>query len=88
MTTDNPDHDFDFAPTLEETLKQHCRLLEAELQEMGEELHVSRQKVATLAVMWSAVRSELSQAESEVDRLRAQIHERVSTQSNIDNVAQ
>jgi hypothetical protein len=41
-STNNLDHDFNFVPTVEETLKQHCRLLEAELQEMGEELQASR----------------------------------------------
>lgn len=49
--------------TREELLEQRCRLLENELVVMGEELKASREKIATLVLMWTGIRNDLRQAE-------------------------
>lgn len=58
--------DGDFEPffTMEDTLTQQCRLLETEVAELNSELAASREKVATLVLMWTATRGELSKAEN------------------------
>ena len=57
--------DSDFEPffTMEDTLTQQCRLLETEIFELHGELATSREKIATLVLMWTATRGELSKAE-------------------------
>lgn len=45
----------------EELLEQQCLLLESELLVMGEELSASREKIATLVLMWTGIKNELLQ---------------------------
>ncbi|WP_019437105.1 hypothetical protein [Pseudomonas putida] len=58
--------------TREELLEQQCSLLENELSEMGAELAASREKIATLVLMWSGVKNELRQAEARLASLKWQ----------------
>lgn len=57
----------------EELLEQQCLLLESELAVMGEELTASREKIATLVLMWTGVKAELQQAESELTQARYEL---------------
>lgn len=57
----------------EELLEQQCLLLESELAVMGEELTASREKIATLVLMWTGIRNELRQAEDELSKARYQL---------------
>ena len=57
----------------EELLEQQCLLLENELAVMGEELTASREKIATLVLMWTGVKSELQRAETELTQARYQL---------------
>ncbi|MGJ7547603.1 hypothetical protein [Pseudomonas alloputida] len=57
----------------EELLEQQCVLLENELGVMGEELKASREKIATLVLMWTGIRNELHQAEEELRQARHQL---------------
>lgn len=57
----------------EELLEQQCLLLEGELAVMGEELTTSREKIATLVLMWTGIKSELRQAEAELSVARRQL---------------
>ncbi|WP_367599191.1 hypothetical protein [Pseudomonas fulva] len=57
----------------EELLEQQCLLLENELAVMGEELTASREKIATLVLMWTGVKAELQRAESELTRARYEL---------------
>lgn len=57
----------------EELLQQHCLLLENELAVMGEELTASREKIATLILMWTGLKDELRHAEEELDQARYQL---------------
>ncbi|MGO3987236.1 hypothetical protein ABI582_23030 [Pseudomonas sp. SAS7] len=56
----------------EELLEQQCLLLENELVVMGEELTASREKIATLVLMWTGIKNELRQAEVELSEARQQ----------------
>ncbi|WP_434120373.1 hypothetical protein [Pseudomonas fortuita] len=60
----------------EELLEQQCLMLENELAIMGEELTASCEKIATLVLMWTGVRNELRQAESELCQAKGQLQER------------
>jgi len=60
--------------TREELLEQRCRLLENELVVMGEESKASREKIATLVLMWTGIRNDLRQAEEELRQTRHQLH--------------
>lgn len=57
----------------EELLEQQCLLLESELLVMGEELSASREKIATLVLMWTGIKNELRQAEVELSKARQQL---------------
>lgn len=57
----------------EELLEQQCLLLESELLVMGEELSASREKIATLVLMWTGIKNELLQAEVELSEARQQL---------------
>ncbi|WP_313455565.1 hypothetical protein [Pseudomonas sp.] len=57
----------------EELLEQQCLLLEGELAVMGEELTASREKIATLVLMWTGVKAELQKAEIELTQARYQL---------------
>ncbi|MCC9009414.1 hypothetical protein K7A70_24890 [Pseudomonas putida] len=57
----------------EELLEQQCLLLENELAVMGEELTASREKIATLVLMWTGVKAELQKAETELTQARYQL---------------
>jgi hypothetical protein len=57
----------------EELLEQQCLLLESELAVMGEELTASREKIATLVLMWTGVKAELQKAETELTQARYQL---------------
>ncbi|MFG0393021.1 hypothetical protein ACF8LH_04235 [Pseudomonas sp. zbq_4] len=57
----------------EELLKQQCLLLENQLVAMGEELTASREKIATLVLMWTGIRNDLRQAEEELRQARHQL---------------
>ncbi|WP_444758084.1 hypothetical protein [Pseudomonas sp. A014] len=57
----------------EELLEQQCLLLESELALMGEELTASREKIATLVLMWTSIKNELRQAEAELSKARYQL---------------
>ena len=57
----------------EELLEQQCLLLESELVLMGEELTASREKIATLVLMWTSIKNELRQAEAELSKARYQL---------------
>lgn len=57
----------------EELLEQQCLLLESELLVMGEELSASREKIATLVLMWTGIKNELRQAEVELSKVRQQL---------------
>jgi hypothetical protein len=57
----------------EELLEQQCLLLESELAVMGEELTASREKIATLVLMWTGVKAELQKAETELTHARYQL---------------
>ena len=57
----------------EELLEQQCLLLESELAVMGEELTASREKIATLVLMWTGVKAELQKAEIELTQARYQL---------------
>ncbi|WP_234454430.1 hypothetical protein [Pseudomonas sp. LAM2023] len=57
----------------EELLEQQCLLLESELAVMGEELSASREKIATLVLMWTGVRNEVRQAEAELSQAKNQL---------------
>jgi hypothetical protein len=57
----------------EELLEQQCLLLESELLVMGEELSASREKIATLVLMWTGIKNELRQAEVELSEVRQQL---------------
>jgi len=59
--------------TREELLEQQCLLLESELDVMSEELAGSREKIATLILMWSGVRSELRRAEAELNAMKYEL---------------
>ena len=59
----------------EELLQQRCLLLEHELAEMGGELSVSREKIATLVVMWTGMRDELRCVGKELAQARWQLAE-------------
>ena len=52
----------------EELLAQQCLFLESELAVMGEELTASREKIATLVLMWTGIRNDLCQVEEELGR--------------------
>jgi hypothetical protein len=52
-----------FSPA--ELLEHQCLLLESELLVMGEELSASREKIATLVLMWTGIKNELRQTEVE-----------------------
>lgn len=67
-----PDDRFTFF-SREELLEQQCLLLESELAVMGEELTASREKIATLVLMWTGVKAELQQAESELTQARYEL---------------
>lgn len=69
-------NDGSFEPffTMEDTLIQQCRLLETEISELHGELATSREKIATLVLMWTATRGELATAEQ---RLR-EAHDTIS----------
>ena len=62
----------------EELLEQQCLMLENELAIMGEELTASREKIATLVLMWTGVRNELRQAEAELCQAKGQLQERAA----------
>lgn len=64
--------DGDFEPffTMEDTLTQQCRLLETEISELHGELATSREKIATLVLMWTATRAELATAEQSLTEAR------------------
>lgn len=49
-------------------------LLERELAVMGEELTASREKIATLVLMWMGIKSEPRQAEAELSKARRQLN--------------
>ncbi|WP_256818924.1 hypothetical protein [Pseudomonas putida] len=57
----------------EELLEQQCLLLESELAVMGEELTASCEKIATLVMMWTGVKAELQNAETELTQARYQL---------------
>jgi len=57
----------------EELLQQQCLLLENELAVMGEELTASREKIATLVLMWTGLKDELRHAEAELNQARYQL---------------
>ncbi len=57
----------------EELLEQQCLLLQSELVVMGEELTASREKIATLVLMWTGIKEELRQAEAELSNARQQL---------------
>lgn len=57
----------------EELLEQQCLLLESELAVMGEELMASREKIATLVLMWTGVKAELQKAETELTQARYEL---------------
>ncbi len=57
----------------EELLEQQCLFLESELAVMGEELTASREKIATLVLMWTGVKAELQKAEIELTQARYQL---------------
>lgn len=57
----------------EELLEHQCLLLESELLVMGEELSASREKIATLVLMWTGIKNELRQAEVELSEARQQL---------------
>ncbi len=57
----------------EELLEQQCLLLESEMAVMGEELTASREKIATLVLMWTGVKAELQKAETELIQARYQL---------------
>ncbi|QXH53319.1 hypothetical protein KSS94_09460 [Pseudomonas fakonensis] len=59
--------------TREELLEQQCMLLENELDVMSEELAGSREKIATLVLMWSGVRSELRRTEAELNAMKYEL---------------
>lgn len=40
---------------------------------MGEELTASREKIATLVLMWTSIKNELRQAEAELSKARYQL---------------
>jgi len=48
-------------------------LLESELALMGEELTASREKIATLVLMWTSIKNELRQAEADLSKARYQL---------------
>lgn len=54
----------------EELLEQQCLLLENELAVMSEELAASREKIATLVLMWTGIKTELRAAESQLTQAR------------------
>jgi len=54
----------------EELLEQQCLLLESESAVLGEELTASREKIATLVLMWTGVKADLQQAETELTQAR------------------
>lgn len=57
----------------EELLEQQCLLLQNELVVMGEELTASREKIATLVLMWTGIKEALRQAEAELSNARQQL---------------
>ena len=57
----------------EELLEHQCLLLESELALMGEELTASREKIATLVLMWTGIKNELKKAEAELSKARYQL---------------
>ncbi|MEW4948567.1 hypothetical protein [Pseudomonas asiatica] len=57
----------------EELLEQQCFLLESELAVLWEEVTASREKIATLVLMWTGIKSELRQAEAELSEARRQL---------------
>lgn len=57
----------------EELLEHQCLLLESELALMGEELTASREKIATLVLMWTGIKNELKEAEAELSKARYQL---------------
>ncbi|WP_060518853.1 hypothetical protein [Pseudomonas sp. NBRC 111134] len=59
--------------TREELLEQQCMLLESKLDVMTEELAASREKIATLVLMWSGVRSELRSKEAELNAMKYEL---------------
>ena len=59
--------------TREELLEQQCMLLESELYVMSEELAGSREKIATLVLMWSGVRNELRKTEAELNAMKYEL---------------
>lgn len=59
--------------TREELLEQQCMLLESELDVMSEELAGSREKIATLVLMWSGVRNELRKTEAELNAMKYEL---------------
>jgi len=62
-----------FAFFSQELLQQQCLLLENELAVMGEELAASREKIATLVLMWTGLKDELRQTEAELNQARYQL---------------
>ncbi|MBA1215887.1 hypothetical protein [Pseudomonas fulva] len=56
-----------------ELLEQQCVLLENELVVMGEELSASREKIATLVLMWTGIKEELRQSEAALSNARQQL---------------
>lgn len=62
----NDDAGFEPFFTDQDMLEQHCRLLETELAELHSELRVSREKIATLVLMWSAETAERLKVEKEL----------------------
>lgn len=59
--------------TREELLEQQCMLLESELDVMSEGLAGSREKIATLVLMWSGVRNELRKTEAELNTMKYEL---------------
>lgn len=58
---------------VKELLEQQCLLLESELVVMGEELMTSREKIATLVLMWTGIKEELRQSEAALSNARQQL---------------
>lgn len=58
------DSDFEPSFAMEDILTQQCSLLETEVAGLHSELAKSREKIATLVLMWTATRAELAAEQS------------------------
>lgn len=85
MLTDDDSFGCLGVPTQEETLRQHCHLLEQEISDLREQLSRAQANIAKLVDINAEVSADLRKARADLDRRLGQLSAANLELSNINN---